>query len=216
MSEAQRLRDKAVHARELAGGLAEKHARAALEALAVEFERQATGLEAQDQSGHERPAPRSDTPLEFDPRRFLPTRLTGISNRLTRRAAELYGKRFNLSAPEWRIIAVLGHQGAISGAGLIAETAMDKVRVSRAIAKLLKAGLITRDTDPGDRRRAILALAGPGGELFQQIIPLIQDADAEMMTALSDAERGALSEVLAKIEGYLKRIASDTRVEIKL
>ena len=57
MSEAQRLRDKAVHARELAGGLAEKHARAALEALAVEFERQATELDAQDQSGQERPAP---------------------------------------------------------------------------------------------------------------------------------------------------------------
>jgi DNA-binding MarR family transcriptional regulator len=146
-------------------------------------------------------------------RRFLPTRLTTVSNRLARRAAELYGKRFKLSAPEWRIIAVLGHQGGMSSSTVIAETAMDKVRVSRAIAKLLKAGLITRDTDPSDRRRAVLALKGPGGELFQQIIPLIQDAEAEMMAALSDAERDAFSDVLAKIEVYLERTASGVGIE---
>ena len=62
MSEAQKLRDKAVHARDLAWALTDEHACAALEALAVEFERQATELEAQDQSGQERPASWSDTP----------------------------------------------------------------------------------------------------------------------------------------------------------
>jgi len=62
VSEARKLRDKAVHARELAWALADEHARAALEAMAIEFERQAAELEAQEQSGRERPASRSDTP----------------------------------------------------------------------------------------------------------------------------------------------------------
>jgi len=62
VSETHKLRAKAVHARELAWALADEHARAALEALAVEFEQLAAELEAQDQGGQEQPASRSDTP----------------------------------------------------------------------------------------------------------------------------------------------------------
>ena len=141
----------------------------------------------------------------FELRRFLPARLTALSNRLTRRAALLYGERFKLSAAEWRIMAVLGRQGAMSGNAVIAQSTMDKVRVSRGVATLLKAGLITRDCDPQDRRRAILALTTAGREVFQQIVPLIQEAEAEMMAALSEAERALLSDALAKIERYLAR-----------
>lgn len=141
----------------------------------------------------------------FDLRRFLPMRLTALSNRLARRAARLYGKRFNLSAAEWRVMAALGQQGAMAGNAVIAQTTMDKVRVSRAVATLLKAGLITRDSDPQDRRRAILALTTNGRVLFQQIVPMIEHAEAEMMALLSETERNTLSGALAKIEGYLER-----------
>jgi len=141
----------------------------------------------------------------FELRRFLPARLTALSHRLTRRAARLYGERFKLSAAEWRVMAVLGQQGAMSGNAVIAQTTMDKVRVSRGVAKLLKGGLITRDCDPQDRRRAILALTPAGREMFQQIVPLIEEAEAEMMATLSKAERDLLGEALAKIERYLER-----------
>jgi hypothetical protein len=62
VSEAQEMRDKASHARKLAWGVGDEKARAALEAMAVEFDQQATELEAEDQSGQDRPASRSDTP----------------------------------------------------------------------------------------------------------------------------------------------------------
>ena len=48
MSEAGKLRDKATHARELAWGMTDDHARAALEALADELEVQEAELERQD------------------------------------------------------------------------------------------------------------------------------------------------------------------------
>jgi len=62
VSEAEKLRDKALHARELVWRLSDERARAALEAIAVEFERQAFELEAQELNDQERPASRSDTP----------------------------------------------------------------------------------------------------------------------------------------------------------
>lgn len=54
-------------------------------------------------------------------------------------------KPFNLSAPEWRVVTVLGQHDLLSGSEIIKLTSTDKVRISRTVAELLKADLITRD-----------------------------------------------------------------------
>jgi DNA-binding MarR family transcriptional regulator len=126
-----------------------------------------------------------------------------LSNRLTRRVARFYGERFKLSAPEWRTMAVLGQQGAMSANAVISQTTMDKVRVSRAVAKLLKTGLITREADPQDRRRAILDLTPAGQDIYRQIVPLVQEVEVELVAALSGPERAMLDNALTKIEAYL-------------
>jgi DNA-binding MarR family transcriptional regulator len=141
----------------------------------------------------------------FELGKYLPFRLTVLSNRLTRRVARFYGERFKLSAPEWRTMAVLGQQGAMSANAVIAQTTMDKVRVSRAVAKLLKTGFITREADPLDRRRAILDLTPTGLEIYRQIVPLVQDIEADIVAALSGPERAMLDNALAKIEAYLEQ-----------
>src|ERR1700721_4778384 len=94
--------------------------------------------------------------------RFMPFRLSVLANRMTRAVALVYMRRFHLSAPEWRTLAVLGRFGAMTAHSVVERTAMDKVRVSRAVTRLLQLGHITRRTDPLDRRRAILDLT-PGG-----------------------------------------------------
>lgn len=144
-------------------------------------------------------------PQGFELGKYLPFRLTVLSNRLTRRVAHFYGEQFKLSASEWRIMAVLGQQGAMSVVAVIAHTTMDKVRVSRAVAKLLNAGLITRQSDPQDRRRAILDLTMAGQKMYQEIVPLVQDVESDMVAALSGAERAVLDSALAKIETYLEQ-----------
>ena len=139
----------------------------------------------------------------FELGKYLPFRLTVLSNRLTRRVARFYGVRFKLTAPEWRTMAVLGQRGAMSANNVIVQTTMDKVRVSRAVAKLLKAGYITREADPQDRRRAILTLTASGMEVYRQIVPLVQAVEAEMLAALSPDDRQGLDAALARIEAYL-------------
>lgn len=141
----------------------------------------------------------------FELGKYLPFRLTVLSNRLTRRVARFYGEQFKLSAPEWRTMAVLGQQGAMSANSVIVQTTMDKVRVSRAVAKLLKAGLITREADPADRRRAILDLTAPGREIYSQVVPLVQTIEAEIVAELSAPERAILDNALNKIEAYLEQ-----------
>src|SRR5689334_9107396 len=84
--------------------------------------------------------------------RFLPYRLSVLSNRISTAIARVYARRFRLTIPEWRTMAVLGRFGAMSANGVCERTAMDKVRVSRAVARLTAAGRIARRVDAADRR----------------------------------------------------------------
>lgn len=93
----------------------------------------------------------------------------------------------------------------LSGRESIKLTGTDKVRISRTVAELLKAGLITRHADALDRRREILGLTAAGKEIYQQILPLVQKVEAEIVAALSTSERGMLDNALSKIEAYLDR-----------
>lgn len=144
--------------------------------------------------------PGSPTPLDLE--RFLPFRLSVLANRLTRAVARVYMERFHLSAPEWRTMAVLGLYGAMSANSVVERTAMDKVRVSRAVARLLAAGRITRHTDVEDRRRAILDLTPKGRADYEQIVPMVLAVESELLSELGPEERTALDQIMRKLERH--------------
>ncbi|HVA35779.1 MAG TPA: MarR family winged helix-turn-helix transcriptional regulator [Stellaceae bacterium] len=143
----------------------------------------------------------------FTIERFLPFRLSVLSNRLTRAAARVYSRRFRLSAPEWRAMAVLGRYGAMNANSVVDRTAMDKVRVSRAVARLTAAGHITRRVDPADHRRAILDLTPQGTTMYHQIVPWLRAVQEEILAGLDAGERSALEQLLAKLEQRSATIA---------
>jgi DNA-binding MarR family transcriptional regulator len=144
--------------------------------------------------------PRPPAPLDLE--RFLPFRLSVLATHLTRAVARVYMQRFHLSAPEWRTIAVLGLYGAMSANSVVERTAMDKVRVSRAVARLLTAGRITRRTDAEDRRRAILDLTPKGRADYEQIVPMVLAVERELLSEVGEEERTILDQILRKLERH--------------
>ena len=66
---------------------------------------------------------------------FLPYRLSVLSNTVSGAIAAAYFAHFGLSIPEWRVMAVLAANPGLSAAEVTARTAMDKVAVSRALAR---------------------------------------------------------------------------------
>ena len=68
--------------------------------------------------------------LELD--RFLPYRLSVLANTVSSGIARLYAERFQLTIPEWRVLAVIGCYGPQSANEVCRRTAMDKVRGRRA------------------------------------------------------------------------------------
>ena len=130
---------------------------------------------------------------------FLPYRLSIVTNRISASFARLYSEKFNLSIPEWRVMAVLGQQPGLSADEVCGETEMDKVPVSRAVSKLLKKGLLKRDFSGDDRRRSILHLSEAGYGMYAQIVPLALSYEAELKTALTVVEQSQLEKLLDKL-----------------
>mgnify|MGYP003536042296 FL=1 len=103
--------------------------------------------------------PKSLAHAELRLERFLPYRLSVLSNRVSQDIAALYSKRFGIGITEWRVMAVLGHEHNLSANQVAERTAMDKVAVSRALAKLIENKLLLRQTHGEDRRRSELKLS---------------------------------------------------------
>ena len=83
-----------------------------------------------------KPGPGRQPHAQLDLEHFLPYRLSVLSNRISSAIAREYSQRFALSVTEWRVMAVLGHAPNLSAGEVARRTAMDKVAVSRAVARL--------------------------------------------------------------------------------
>lgn len=131
---------------------------------------------------------------------FLPYRLSVLSNRISRAIADGYEEKFQLSLPEWRVMAVLGEETDLSAAQVAERTAMDKVAVSRAVNKLIDSGRLERHFSPEDKRRSVLALSEEGRQIYTEVIPIALSYEGKILDKLSAVEREALRSLLEKLE----------------
>ena len=130
---------------------------------------------------------------------FLPYRLSVLSNTVSHTIADFYEETFNLTIPQWRVLAVLGRQSGLSAAEVADNTAMDKVAVSRAVGGLIKAGRVRRRFASDDRRRSILELSPKGRDIYQAIVPDALFYEKELVSSLTQEECDGLSKILDKL-----------------
>jgi DNA-binding MarR family transcriptional regulator len=131
--------------------------------------------------------------------RFLPYRLSVLSNIVSARIARAYEAQFGLSIPEWRIIAVLARYPGLSAREAAERTAMDKVMVSRAVAGLLKDGRIARRAATHDRRFSTLSLTAKGRAIFAKVAPVARAIEGKLLSVLAPDEFESLDGLLAKL-----------------
>ncbi len=143
---------------------------------------------------------------EFLLEEFLPYELSVAANHTSRLFARHYSKEFGLSIAEWRVMAVVGRLGDISPGGVVERAEMDKVKVSRAAASLVAAGLLEQQPDPDDGRVRRLRLTARGERVHQAIIPRARALEAQLAEGLSAAEWSALRQVLRRLTFYTKRL----------
>src|SRR6185436_4739513 len=100
------------------------------------------------------PKPLQASVQSLELEKFLPYRLSVLAQIVSQSLHDVYAGPFGLAVPEWRVMAALGRFAPLTASEVGLRIVMDKVAVSRAVARLLKRGLVERATDRADRRRA--------------------------------------------------------------
>ena len=131
--------------------------------------------------------------------RFMPYRLARLSSTVSTAVAREYAKQFGLSIPEWRVIAILGRSPGLSAVEVAEQTFLDKVAVSRAVTKLIKAGRIDRQFADADRRRSILNLSEQGREVHDGVASLALNFERELLDGLDDEEIEKFNRVMDRL-----------------
>lgn len=130
---------------------------------------------------------------------FLPYRLSILSNRVSRAIAARYADTFGLTIPEWRIIAVLGRRPGLTAKEVAEATEMDKVAVSRAVAKLVESKRVAARADRDDARKQLLALTAQGENVHARIAPIALASEQRLLAALDTRERQHLDALLDRL-----------------
>ena len=139
---------------------------------------------------------------------FLPYRLAILSHTVSSLIARVYDKRFGLTIPEWRVIAIVGRFPGLSAVEVAERTMLDKVAVSRAVTKLIKAGRIDREFADADRRRSILTLSEDGRKVHDEVAPLAMAMEDDLLHGLADDEIAILNTVIERLLVRARLISS--------
>lgn len=139
---------------------------------------------------------------------FVPYRLSVLTNRVSSAIARHYSERFDLSVPEWRVIAVLGQAPGLSAREVAQRTAMDKVQVSRAVQSLLAAKRLTRTAHLQDGRVAHLSLSARGQAIYDEVVPLALSLERQFLSVLGPGEQKSLDTLLTKLSRHMDRMSA--------
>jgi DNA-binding MarR family transcriptional regulator len=138
----------------------------------------------------------------FQLERFLPYRFDRLAKHISVSLAGVYRRRFSVSVPQWRILALLHETPHMSAKDIAQQGNLDKVMVSRALVGLEERGLLERYISAEDARVNELCLTLVGAQLFECIAPLALRWEADFLKVLTQQEREDLSGILYKLEQH--------------
>ena len=142
----------------------------------------------------------ADHPSELDLEAFVPFRLNRLASEVSRTLGRVYGERFGIDIPEWRIIATLGGGEQTRSRDIADLTRMHKSMVSRAVARLEARGWLERRPSPTDRREIWLSLTAEGKRTYQDLVPVVLAFQTELLANLGAGERAALDRAMLQLE----------------
>jgi DNA-binding MarR family transcriptional regulator len=104
-----------------------------------------------------------------------------------------------LTPPHVGVLAAIARQPGRSQQAIADEFGVPPSRMVALIDELEARGLVERRRDDSDRRVHLLHLSDAGGKTLGEVAALGQDAERELLTALTVTERRELAERLTRI-----------------
>ena len=130
---------------------------------------------------------------------FVPLRLQLLTRMIERETARLMQASFDLSVAEWRVLALICNTGPASAAEVSAAYEADPGQVSRAVASLIKAQLIERESDSANRKTKKIIPTARGKEVFDILRRKREAYYRVILQDLSSTDLKAFDDMLTRI-----------------
>jgi DNA-binding MarR family transcriptional regulator len=128
----------------------------------------------------------------------------GVVFHLMRRVLQRHGAHWSAALPEmtktqWAVLRVVAGDEHCDQNTIGEQAAIDKATLVPLVARLVDRGWLTRETDPGDRRRRLLRLTDAGQVALRRATPIVAEVDAAALADLDPADRGRLRTLLTRL-----------------
>jgi DNA-binding MarR family transcriptional regulator len=99
--------------------------------------------------------------------------------------------------------------GPVTFKGLAEHLELDQTTISRTANRLLEVGLVARETDPDDRRKAWLSITADGDEMLHRLQHVATQWYEVAISQWTPDEQRALGDALARFRDDLQRLEFD-------
>jgi DNA-binding MarR family transcriptional regulator len=114
-------------------------------------------------------------------------------------AETMRAEGLDLTAPQFAALYMLNDHPGIDQATLAGLIAYDRPTIGGVVDRLVGKGLVTRVTNPEDRRAKRLALTDAGRDLLARLMPVVACIQDAILPGLSEAERAEFLRLATKV-----------------
>ena len=123
--------------------------------------------------------------------------------------------RYGIARREWRLLALLAAHGPLSPSALADRGDLDRARTSRAIGTLVGKQLAHRVAQPGDARRAVVALTDSGRRVYDELFPQVVQINLRVLAVLDAPLLEALDEALRRMTVHAATVNRELALDVQ-
>ncbi|HLT10112.1 MAG TPA: MarR family transcriptional regulator [Micromonosporaceae bacterium] len=132
----------------------------------------------------------------------------GVVGRISRAARLLERRlsanfaRYGLQQHEFDMLATLrrsGHPYRLTAGALLTASMVTSGAITNRVDKLAAKGLVTRETDPSNRRSVLITLTDRGRRLVDEVLVAHVAREAELLAVLTPRDRQQLARILRNL-----------------
>ena len=143
-----------------------------------------------------------------------PLRSTESAGYMTNWAARLFARAIDarlrgtgVSSGQMPVFFALGNGGALSQTALVEAAEIEQPTMAATLARMERDGLVSRRTDPNDRRAALYALTPQALTLLPQVRDAIEAVNSAALSGMSKEEQEAYLALVARAVDGLRASA---------
>lgn len=123
-------------------------------------------------------------------------------------------ERLGLGPSDHKCLDLVRERGPVTAAELASLTGLTTGAITGVVARLLRAGFVTRTPDPHDGRKQILTITQHAHDRMAEVFAtLAEDSYAKLTAGFDDVELAAIAEFLRRATDYAHQRAALLRAQ---